>query len=97
MQIHVAKSELWSMPVDAVVNPANSLGIMGGGIGGALRRNGGDVIRGVNRPREVLAFVDTLCDERCVGHSNPFDLALQLHDHRRIRSRTGKQGKLDAR
>jgi O-acetyl-ADP-ribose deacetylase (regulator of RNase III) len=45
MQIHVAKSELWSMPVDAVVNPANSLGIMGGGIGGSLRRQGGDVIQ----------------------------------------------------
>ncbi len=33
------------MPVDAVVNPANSLGIMGGGIGGSLRRQGGDVIQ----------------------------------------------------
>src|SRR3569832_707645 len=45
MQIHVAKAELWSMPVDAVVNPANSLGIMGGGTGGGLRRQGGDVIQ----------------------------------------------------
>jgi len=45
MQVHVAKAELWSMPVDAVVNPANSLGIMGGGIGGSLRRQGGDVIQ----------------------------------------------------
>jgi O-acetyl-ADP-ribose deacetylase (regulator of RNase III) len=45
MQVHVAKAELWSMPVDAVVNPANSLGIMGGGIGGTLRRQGGDVIQ----------------------------------------------------
>ena len=45
MQIHVAKAELWNMPVDAIVNPANSLGIMGGGIGGSLRRQGGDVIQ----------------------------------------------------
>jgi O-acetyl-ADP-ribose deacetylase (regulator of RNase III) len=45
MQVHVARSELWSLPVDAVVNPANSLGIMGGGIGGTLRRQGGDVIQ----------------------------------------------------
>jgi O-acetyl-ADP-ribose deacetylase (regulator of RNase III) len=45
MQVHVAKADLWSMPVDAVVNPANSLGIMGGGIGGTLRRQGGDVIQ----------------------------------------------------
>jgi O-acetyl-ADP-ribose deacetylase (regulator of RNase III) len=45
MQVHVAKADLWTLPVDAVVNPANSLGIMGGGIGGALRRQGGDVIQ----------------------------------------------------
>jgi O-acetyl-ADP-ribose deacetylase (regulator of RNase III) len=45
MQVHVAKAELWTLAVDAVVNPANSLGIMGGGIGGTLRRQGGDVIQ----------------------------------------------------
>jgi len=45
MQVHVAKAELWTLPVDAVVNPSNSLGIMGGGVGGALRRQGGDVIQ----------------------------------------------------
>lgn len=45
MQVHVAKADIWTLPVDAIVNPANSLGIMGGGIGGALRRQGGDVIQ----------------------------------------------------
>ena len=45
MQVHVARAELWTLPVDAVVNPANSLGIMGGGFGGTLRRQGGDVIQ----------------------------------------------------
>ncbi|HEX2689231.1 MAG TPA: macro domain-containing protein [Kofleriaceae bacterium] len=45
MQVHIARAELWSLPVDAVVNPANSLGIMGGGIGGSLRRQGGDTIQ----------------------------------------------------
>ena len=45
MQVHVAKAELWTLPVDAIVNPANSLGIMGGGISGILRRQGGDVIQ----------------------------------------------------
>ncbi len=45
MQVHVAKADIWTLPVDAVVNPANSLGIMGGGIGGALRRQGGDIIQ----------------------------------------------------
>jgi O-acetyl-ADP-ribose deacetylase (regulator of RNase III) len=45
VQVHVARAELWTLPVDAVVNPANSLGIMGGGIGGSLRRQGGDAIQ----------------------------------------------------
>jgi O-acetyl-ADP-ribose deacetylase (regulator of RNase III) len=33
------------MPVDAIVNPSNSMGIMGGGISGLLRRQGGEVIQ----------------------------------------------------
>ncbi len=41
MVIHIAKSDITEMPVDAVVNPANSLGIMGGGVAGALSRKGG--------------------------------------------------------
>jgi O-acetyl-ADP-ribose deacetylase len=45
VQVHVARAELWTLPVDAIVNPANSLGIMGGGIGGTLRRQGGDAIQ----------------------------------------------------
>src|SRR6201992_4496716 len=45
MQVHVAKADLCALPATPVVNPANSLGIMGGGIGGALRRQGGDVIQ----------------------------------------------------
>jgi O-acetyl-ADP-ribose deacetylase (regulator of RNase III) len=45
MQIHLAKSDLTEMPVDAVVNPANSLGIMGGGVAGALSRRGGPTIQ----------------------------------------------------
>jgi O-acetyl-ADP-ribose deacetylase len=45
MQVHVARAEIFTLPVDAIVNPANSLGIMGGGIGGQLRRHGGDVIQ----------------------------------------------------
>jgi O-acetyl-ADP-ribose deacetylase (regulator of RNase III) len=45
MQIHLAKSDITEMPVDAVVNPANSLGIMGGGVAGALSRKGGPTIQ----------------------------------------------------
>jgi len=45
MQVHVAKADLTQLPVDALVNPANSLGIMGGGVAGAIKRKGGDKIQ----------------------------------------------------
>ena len=41
MQIHVAKSDLTELPVDAVVNPANSQCVMHGGVAAALREHGG--------------------------------------------------------
>lgn len=45
MQVHVAKADLTLVPVDAIVNPSNSLGIMGGGVAGAIKRRGGDKIQ----------------------------------------------------
>jgi len=45
MIVHLAQHDLTAMPVDAVVNPANSLGIMGGGVAGALSRKGGPTIQ----------------------------------------------------
>jgi O-acetyl-ADP-ribose deacetylase (regulator of RNase III) len=45
MQIHLAKSDISDMAVDAVVSPANSLGIMGGGVAAVLSRKGGSTIQ----------------------------------------------------
>src|SRR3954452_9689985 len=45
MQIHLAKTDITEMAVDAVVTPANSLGIMGGGVAAALSRKGGPSIQ----------------------------------------------------
>lgn len=45
MQVHVAQAELANLPVDAIVNPGNSRGIMGGGISAAIRLAGGDDIQ----------------------------------------------------
>lgn len=45
MQVHLAKSDITTMAVDAIVNPANSLGIMGGGVAAALSRRGGPSIQ----------------------------------------------------
>src|SRR5262245_56322171 len=45
MQVHLAKHDITDLAVDAIVNPANSLGIMGGGVAGALSRRGGPSIQ----------------------------------------------------
>lgn len=44
MVIHVAVGELTQLSVDAIVSPANSLGIMIGGVAGAIREAGGETI-----------------------------------------------------
>ena len=41
MSIIVQKGDITQIPCDAVVNPANSYGYMGGGVAGALKRIGG--------------------------------------------------------
>jgi O-acetyl-ADP-ribose deacetylase (regulator of RNase III) len=45
VQVHVAQADISALPVDAIVNPANSMGIMGGGVSGHIRRVGGDSIQ----------------------------------------------------
>lgn len=41
MAIIVEKGDLTRISCDAIVNPANSFGYMGGGVAGALKRSGG--------------------------------------------------------
>jgi O-acetyl-ADP-ribose deacetylase (regulator of RNase III) len=41
MSIIVERGDITQIQCDAVVNPANSFGVMGGGVAGALRRVGG--------------------------------------------------------
>lgn len=45
MLVHIAKADITDLAVDAIVNPANSLGIMGGGVAAALSRKGGPTIQ----------------------------------------------------
>jgi O-acetyl-ADP-ribose deacetylase (regulator of RNase III) len=44
MVIHVAEGDLTQLAVDAIVNPANSLGVMTGGVAAAIREAGGQAI-----------------------------------------------------
>ncbi len=44
MKITIIKSDITTLKVDAIVNAANSLGYLGGGVAGAIKRKGGKII-----------------------------------------------------
>ena len=44
IRIIVEEGDLTKKKVDAIVNPANSAGLMGGGVAGVIRRVGGSII-----------------------------------------------------
>ncbi|MCS4542419.1 MAG: macro domain-containing protein [Euryarchaeota archaeon] len=44
IKIIVKQGDITQEKVDAIVNPANSLGFMGGGVAGALKKIGGEII-----------------------------------------------------
>lgn len=41
LQLQLVEGDLTELGVDAIVNPANSYGVMGGGVAGAIRKKGG--------------------------------------------------------
>ena len=41
LRLRLAEGDLTELKVDAIVNPANSYGVMGGGVAGAIRKKGG--------------------------------------------------------
>jgi len=42
--IRIVKGSIVEIDADAIVNPANSMGVMGGGVAGAIKKYGGAVI-----------------------------------------------------
>ena len=44
IEVEILKGSLLEVPADAIVNPANSYGYMGGGVAGVIRRFGGEEI-----------------------------------------------------
>lgn len=50
LRVRLVKGDLTELEVDGIVNPANSLGEMGGGVAGAIRKKGGPKIE-----REAMA------------------------------------------
>src|ERR1041384_6939295 len=80
MQIHLAKSDITTMAVDAIVNPANSLGIMGGGVAAALSRRGGPTIQ-----REAMSLAPIAVGAAVVTNAG------QLHARHVIHAPTMEQ------
>lgn len=44
LRLRLVEGDLTELGVDAIVNPANSYGVMGGGVAGAIRKKGGSEI-----------------------------------------------------
>ena len=44
MQVEIIKRSLLEVDADVIVNPANSLGLMGGGVAGVIKKFGGEKI-----------------------------------------------------
>jgi len=44
LRLSLVEGDITELAVDAIVNPANSLGLMGGGVAGAIRKRGGSEI-----------------------------------------------------
>ncbi len=44
MRVEIREGSILEVDTDVIVNPANSLGIMGGGVAGVIRRQGGEEI-----------------------------------------------------
>ncbi|MFH0899932.1 MAG: macro domain-containing protein [Pseudomonadota bacterium] len=74
MQVHVAKADISQMPVDAIVNPANSLGIMAGGVAGAIKRRGGESIQ-----KEVMAVAPIAIGAAVVTASGKLHTKAVIH------------------
>ena len=55
MVIHVAVGDITDVPADAIVNPANSLGLMQGGVALAIKEAGGDAIEEEARASAPIA------------------------------------------
>jgi O-acetyl-ADP-ribose deacetylase (regulator of RNase III) len=56
MQVHVAQADITNLPVDAIVSPSNSKGLMTGGVAGQIRDHGGEEIEQEARARAPIAI-----------------------------------------
>ncbi|MCX8191338.1 MAG: macro domain-containing protein, partial [Nitrososphaerales archaeon] len=84
--ISVMKGDITQLNVDAVVNPANTLLWMGGGVAGAIKRAGGNIIeeeavrRGPIPIGEAIATTAGKLKAKYVIHAPTMELPAQITD-----------------
>ncbi|MCD6549692.1 macro domain-containing protein [Candidatus Micrarchaeota archaeon] len=91
IRISVVKGDITEIDADAIVNPANSLGIMGGGVALAIRRAGGKSIESeamANAPIQIGRAVATTAGRlkaRYVIHAPTMEKPAMRTDEQRVR------------
>ncbi len=70
----VVKGDITAVKVDAIVNPANSLMIMGGGVAGAIKRAGGEEIE-----REAMKYAPVPVGEAVVTGAGRLSVKAVIH------------------
>lgn len=90
VRFRVLKADLTELEVDALVNPANSLLIMGGGVAGALRRVGGSEIEREARKHapcpvgEAIATTAGRLKARYVIHAPTMERPAMATNHEKV-------------
>jgi len=74
MLVEVIKGDITKLEVQAIVNPANSLMIMGGGVAGAIKRRGGDEIE-----KEAMKFAPIPVGRAIITHAGKLKTKYVIH------------------
>lgn len=74
MKIVVEKRSLLELKVDAIVNPANSKGKMGGGVAGAIKKFGGEQIE-----KEAMAQAPIAIGEAVISSAGKLPCKYVIH------------------
>jgi len=74
MSVKVIKGDITKLEVQAIVNPANSLMIMGGGVAGAIKRRGGDEIE-----KEAMKFAPVPVGKAIITHAGKLKAKYVIH------------------
>jgi len=74
LSLRLIEGDLTELAVDAIVNPANSYGVMGGGVAGVIRKKGGSEIE-----KEAVAQAPIAIGKAVVTQAGALPCKLVIH------------------